>query len=362
MRFIALIFILATCALLQAQAVTDETVPILPANTVLQHWDHHWFVWLPKHPLYESAEVMSTDPPDRQQPLVWLFFTERPGPKKQVHYFNDKTAAAALPGSYYREIEYEKTGGGAQSVRVSMTDKDGKRVGFEVKVDSAEPLIKAGLTNQSGHSAANIFLLFYRGEHAMANSNRVTIGSEDFSFNSMDGVEGAYPFMAAYSRNIYVAAFPYGTAHVGVKAGVLLHSWGRLLTKHQEGGKIFFQSAPTPRGEFLKLESDGPEGLINYVHQVGQHQMIIHFDPPLVAPAAGKIREIKYSISLDGFRDLVNGTMSLSNTNGIILLKWNHEKPEWARAYAFISTLTPDADRHGYTLSVSRLSSINDQR
>ena len=112
----------------------------------------------------------------------------------------------------------------------------------------------------------------------------------------------------------------------------------------------------------MKLESDGTGGLINYAHQVGQNRMSIHFDPPLVAPTAGKMQEIKYSISLDDFRDLVNGKMSLSNTNGIVLLKWNHEKPEWARSYACISMLTPDADHNGYTLSVSRPSAVDDRK
>ena len=38
------------------------TAPVVPLVTVHNHWDHHWFVWLPRHPVYEAVEVLSSEP------------------------------------------------------------------------------------------------------------------------------------------------------------------------------------------------------------------------------------------------------------------------------------------------------------
>ena len=35
--------------------------PPRPLTTGLSHWDDHWFLWLPHHPLYESIEVATRD-------------------------------------------------------------------------------------------------------------------------------------------------------------------------------------------------------------------------------------------------------------------------------------------------------------
>ena len=47
--------------LIGSVAPANATAPIVPLVTAHHHWDHHWFVWLPRHPVYESVEVMSID-------------------------------------------------------------------------------------------------------------------------------------------------------------------------------------------------------------------------------------------------------------------------------------------------------------
>ena len=83
---------------------------VVPLVTVHQDWDHHWFVWLPRHPVYESVEVMSIDSAGGYYRAVWVFFTERHGGKRQVHFLDDRQSVEHFPGSHFRPIDYERSG------------------------------------------------------------------------------------------------------------------------------------------------------------------------------------------------------------------------------------------------------------
>src|SRR5262245_40556498 len=66
--------------------------PVIPFHTSFRHWDHHLFLWTPTHPLYESIEAAASTSPGGRE-LVWVWFTERAVPKKQVHYVSDPETA-----------------------------------------------------------------------------------------------------------------------------------------------------------------------------------------------------------------------------------------------------------------------------
>ena len=80
---IVIVLSIATGATTRAGA----KAPIVPPVTAHHHWDHHGFVWLPRHPVYESAEIMSIDTAGNPYRAVWVFFTERAGGKRQHHFF-----------------------------------------------------------------------------------------------------------------------------------------------------------------------------------------------------------------------------------------------------------------------------------
>ena len=73
--------------------MTATAAPLVPIVSFLNHWDHHWYVWLPGDPVYEAVEVMANER-GPQEPLVWVFFTERAQPKHQLNYYNDQAAVA----------------------------------------------------------------------------------------------------------------------------------------------------------------------------------------------------------------------------------------------------------------------------
>src|ERR1700676_567713 len=77
---------LARGAALAGPEETAMTYPLVPFSTVVDGWDHHWFLWLPLHPVYESVEVASREPDrdGRVDACVWL--TERAGAKRHIHY------------------------------------------------------------------------------------------------------------------------------------------------------------------------------------------------------------------------------------------------------------------------------------
>jgi hypothetical protein len=107
---------------------TSANTPLVPIISMFHHWDHHWYLWLPGDPVYEAVEVMAAERAPNTSPLVWVFFTERDGPKHQVHYLNDSRLAAAT-GAVSRDIAFTMTGakGGPQSVSVKFVDLQADR-------------------------------------------------------------------------------------------------------------------------------------------------------------------------------------------------------------------------------------------
>ena len=89
-------------------APANAAAPVVPLVTAHHHGDHHWFVWLPRHPVYESVEVMSIDSAGDYFRVVWVFFTERHGGKRQTHFFDNRQIVERFPGSHYRPIEYAR--------------------------------------------------------------------------------------------------------------------------------------------------------------------------------------------------------------------------------------------------------------
>ena len=110
--------------------LTALAKPLVPILSFLQHWDHHWYVWLPGDSLYEAVAVMATEC-GPQGPLVWVFFTERAPPKNQANYYNDATAVAAS----------KARGRLAHFVPLSfaMTGTEGAPRGVSVEFDELNP-------------------------------------------------------------------------------------------------------------------------------------------------------------------------------------------------------------------------------
>ena len=350
---------LAPLCLAGPVAPAGAASPVVPLVSHHQYWDHQWFVWLPRHPVYESVEVMSVDTTGSPYRAVWVFFTERRGAKRQLHFLDDRRIVDTFPGSHYRPIAYRRSGarGKGQSVRVALEGLDGAPI--EIAVDLADrPLTRfgAGLTDQSGHSAGRLFLLFHRDRNALARSNEIRIGGRDYSFRPGDDPAGTHRFRAAYSAGIQVAVIPFGRWSFVRRNGRLSASVDGLpfsfAAGARQGGLRLAASLPGYRSRIaVDLDADG--GFAGYRHNAAGHRLAFGLDAalPLAADAPRAAR--RFSVSMNPEKPVARGEVVSAPAPGGRRLTWRFDSPQWATGYPFESVIEPNA--RGHTLTIRSL-------
>lgn len=327
--------------------MTVSAKPLVPLLSFLQHWDHHWYAWLPGDPLYEAVEVMATER-SGQEPLVWVFFTERAPPKNQINYYNDAAAATASRAggrvSYFVPMRFAMTGnaGAPLGVAVAFDDADSRRIDIEIGVDDAAKLSTtgSGLTNQIGHSSAHTLLIFFREQAARTQQAQVTVASVDMT-KPQPGMERPIPFVAAYSRNIYSGGFPfYGAAVSFEEAAPAL---GPVISFHPAPGSSDYES-----GDGRRLVATGEGALQAYQQQdrSGAHRLDVRFEPPLppVERLAASEASSHFTVSLDGFVNLISGEVIVRRDDNAATLDWRFDAPAWTRAWGLLTTATIGGD------------------
>ena len=320
---------------------TAASTPAVPLISYHYHFDHHWYAWLPRHPTYEAVEVMTIDTPYNPYRLVWVFFTERGGEKRQHHFMDDPRIAEGTDYFHYRKIEYRRTGeaGAGQSVHVSLTGLDGAP--FEVEIDAeGAPLSReaAGLTNQSGHGADRVVMLFHRKRTARAERNSVVIDGQDFSFRAGDDPEGKHGFKAAYSAGVQIVVFPFGQwtfegneTRLGSEAA----GFSFAVEEREDGAALVSDLLGYNNRTTIELNADGD--LERYRHDVGKHRMVISLDEalPLVGPAPQSAS--RFSVLMDPDEPVASGRVVSTPTENGRRLSWTIDTPPWAAGYPFES-------------------------
>ena len=322
----------------RSAAAAAPAVPLI-SNHV--YFDHHWYVWLPRHPTYEAVEVMSIDAPYNPYRLVWIIFTEREGGKRQHHLMDEQRIAEAVDDFHYREIDYRRAGGAeeGQSVYASFTDPGGARV--EVEIDAAGvPLteVGAGLTDQSGHSADELVMLFHRQRSARTDNNRVVIGGKDFSFRIGDDPDGVHRFVAGYSAGIQIVILPFGQWTFSASEMRLSDDAAGLsfnVREHNEGIALVADLPGYQNRATIELDADGH--LERYRHDEGSHRMVISLDEavPLVGPAPES--SSRFFVLMDPDEPVASGRVVSEPTESGRRLLWTIDTPSWAAGYPFES-------------------------
>ena len=346
--------LLAPFCLAGPNAPAGAAGPVVPLVSYHQYWDHHWFVWLPRHPVYESAEIMSIDRAGSPYRAVWVFFTERKGGKRQLHFFDDRRIVENFPGSRYRPIVYRRSGaaGRAQSVRAALNGLDGAEI--EIAVDLADrPLapVRSGLTDQSGHSADRHFLLFRRDRNALTRNNQVRIGGRDYSFRPGDDPAGRHAFVAAYSAGIQIAVIPFGRRSF-VRRGTQLKSRpaGFPFTARSSGSGTRL-SAPMPGyRNRITVDLDGAGALAGYRHDTGPHRLTLKPDGALPL-APGAPRTVRgFVIHMNPENPVARGRVISAPMADGRRLTWRFDTPRWAAAYPFESVVRRNGSGHSLTI------------
>lgn len=313
---------------------------MMPLISIFQHWDHHWYIWLPGDPKYEAVEVMSKNRETAMPPLVWVFFTERAEPKRQIHYFNDAQVANAR-GAQYREIAFAMKGsdGAPKSITVSLTDIDDRPIAIDVKFDPGAQLTTrgAGLTNQIGHSADRHLLLFFRETDALTSNRTVSLNGIDVA-HPQPGESHTIPWPAAYSWNIFVAVFPFEERSVVFGAsGPVEPNVVSFVPADPNGVAV---SNLTDRTK-LELVATPDGQLQSYRHFDGSHLLEIDFKPPLLSTDASAS---VFQISVDGFHDLMSGSAKVTRDDKGAIIDWRFESPQWARTVYLQTNISYQGD------------------
>jgi hypothetical protein len=312
--------------------------PIVPFATTLGAWDHHWFLWLPHHPIYESVEVASREPDPDGRVAVWVWFTERAGPKRQIHYRNDAFLAAAIRG-HHRPIGYQIAGddGRPRGVRVHFDDVENMPVEIDVGFDPGQTLGRqgAGLTDQSGHMSDGAFMIFHRDSNALARDGRASIANRNYAFGS-DEAKGAFPFRWVYSHGISIALILYNsfTARIGPN--------GYAPSPESDGLYVM----PRPGGGSFSLRSNRSGQLEEYAERDAHDNFIrVIFDPPL-PPGWGDNggQSSSFSISIRAAADLVKGHVETRCDGHTCVLDWHPSQPLWATRQLFRSEISRTDD------------------
>ena len=256
--------------------------PLDPLRVTFSYWDHHWFVWLPRDPVFEAVEIHANDATEPGgKPLVWVYFTQRAVPKTQTNYTNNAAFADA------KHWPYRDATGTPQSSSVSI---DGVDVSIPV-LGAADPLPFHAAYSPSTINAAILFGTSYAGFGTAAS------GSPD--------------------QLIFSEAPPPDAAH-------------RLFVGRQYGASTELVTDQAGRTEAYRIRS-------------GMHLLTIAFDPPL--PAAGTASEQRsaWVVGVDDLARLESGSVTVHATATESVLNWQPETPDWTRAYPFRTTLTEAA-------------------
>lgn len=312
--------------------------PLVPLSTVVDSWDHHWFLWLPHHPRYESVEIASREVDRDGSAAVWVWFTERAGSKRQVHYRNDPRLAAFVGGNY-RPIAYQISGedGGPRSVHVRFDDIENTPVEIEVRCDPDQTLTRhgAGLTDQSGHMSDRAFLVFHRETNALAQEGRALIGPTNYTFGGDDS-QGAFRFKWAYSHRIFIGLIRYDSFAARFGPGGFTSSaetTGLYVLHRASGGSV-------------SLLSDPAGQLREYVDRAANGDFLrVVFDPPL--PNCGRDDQPRssFSISIGAAADLIKGSVETQCGDRLHLLDWHPTEPVWASRQPFRSEISRPDER-----------------
>ena len=312
--------------------------PLVPFATTVDSWDHHWFLWLPHHPVYESVEVASREPDRDGRVAVWVWFTERAGAKRQIHYRNDPRLAAVIGGNY-RPIAYQISGddGRPRGVQVRFDDIENMPVEIDVEFDPDQTLSRqgAGLTDQSGHMSDRAFLVFHR-DTQRAGPAMAALRSET----------ATTPSVVTRPKAHFLSGGRTATEFPSTSFSTIPSRPGSVRTDMRRRPRpMACMCCLRPGGGSVSLRSDQSGQLEEYVDRDADGDFFrVVFDPPL--PPCGRDNQPQsssFSISIKAAADLVRGRVETRCGDHAAVLDWHPNQPLWASKQPFRSEISrPD--------------------
>jgi hypothetical protein len=345
--------------------VAHAEPPTVLLVTNFMYYDHHWIQWTPTHPVYESIEAEVITGEDGSE-SIRVFFSERAEGKQQVFYFSDPAIVQRwrVGQAFTRDIQYSigASSGRPRDLHVSLTDKDGKSVRWDIVFNEDQPLTtaRAGLRISAEHSRDFVYLLLVRGNGATALTSTLLIGDDDHSFQPAPGERPPYRFSygqgAAYTADYYNTTLRLGhLACSGSADGFACPTW-QTFTRMSEAPATLYRSAVTSPGwrNWVEVETTQDGAVVSHRHHSGEHVLRVDFEPPL--PPLSPLQDGQrygYRFSWVAQTNLVEGVLVLSRQADAVRCEWQHRKPDWLAERPLVSHLRRTAD-DGYELTVAR--------
>jgi hypothetical protein len=330
-------------------------VPLLASYT---KWDYHVFQGLDEHPRFEMVELMLDDA-DGEEPLAWMFFTERELPKRQFHYTNDPDFAAGLSRTSSPETRIVETA----PIDVTWQERADGRLSFQVALSTSEGAVSwdvlttgsptgeyAELISQSGHDLPGGILVMYLHDTVLVDPSTVLVEGTD-TFPATVWKEKSSAYFTAY----------HGAVSPGLGHGYLTSATAsyRLLSRPKslaEGQSWVYEFADTggvkeQRWSIVRRDEDVVEvasepwslsfdvsatGLLLRSMGVTDEDggLLVRFEPPLPDvehQVKGFGDEVSFAIDIDQVQNVMTGKVSVEVRDGDrVRLSLVPEQPSWA--------------------------------
>ena len=209
----------------------------------------------------------------------------------------------------------------------------------------------AGLTDQSGHSADSLFVLFHRDRNALARANEVRIGGRDYSFRAGDDPTGEHRFMAAYSAGIQIATISFGHWAFSRHAARLSASQDGLsfAVTEPDGAMRLTASQPGYRNR-VAVDFDAGGALTGYRHDAAANRLAISLDRalPLALDAPPAVRV--FAVHMNPDEPVARGQAVSEPMEAGRRVTWRLHSPPWTGDYSFESIIEPNDGGHALTI------------
>jgi len=345
-------------------------IPLLPSY---RNWDYHLFQGLDDHPRYEMVELMLDDTTS-EEPLAWVFFTEREAPKRQLHYVSDAAYAADLartasPDTRVVEVtpidvSWQQGSDGAYAFEVALETGDGP-VTWSVRSTGPATADYAELVEQSDHDLLGGILVMYLNQTVLVDAaTALTIGDETWPVTVWEDISNAYftgyhgavsprlanGYLASYDEALELVALPERlepgegwTYRVDDEE----RQW--LITEREGDALVVAGGSYT-----LELDVEGDALRLRSVRVTDDGgELALRYDPALpdlgrlVAGGAG---EVAVAIDIDGHADVVSGALTFeADGDGRVALLLAPEAPAWAVKNPMRLTLDVTDAGHAYS-------------
>ncbi len=343
-----------------AQQPEQSPMPglVVPLLSSYVKWDYHVFQGLDDHPRFEMVELMLDDA-HSDDPLAWVFFTERAAPKRQFHYTNRAEHAESLSATSSPETRIVHT----TPIEVTWEEQEDGRLAFHVELSTEDGAVRwdvlstgapngdyAQLISQSGHDLAGGILVMYLHDTVLIDPSTTLVqGGQTWPSTVWQEKSSAYftAYNGAVSPRLGHGYLVSGEASYRLlskpRSLEVAEGW-RYEYQDERGAEEQHFTIEERQGNMLKVAA-GPFGFAYETVETGlslrsvgvtdeDGGLLVRFEPPLPDlehQEPGFVGEVSFAVDIDQVVDVITGKVLVKvEAADAIQLLLSPEQPSWA--------------------------------